>query len=68
MNVQEVKKAILGLSREEIAELEAWLAIQEEREAGEWDAQIERDIHAGKLDDLAAQARGDIAAGRTFSL
>jgi len=68
MSVQEVKEAILTLSREEIAELEAWLAIQEEREAQQWDAQIERDIHAGKLDDLASQVRADIAGGRTFPL
>ncbi len=68
MTVQEVKDAILGLSREEMAELEAWLGVQEEEASRKWDAQIERDINAGKLDGLAAQVRADIAAGRTRPL
>ena len=34
----------------------------------EWDEQVESDLKAGRLDGLLAEARADIAAGRTRSL
>ena len=34
----------------------------------DWDGQIETDLSAGKLDGLLAEARADIAEGRTHSL
>ncbi len=57
-----IQKAISELSAEELTKLRAFL---DELEADLWDAQIERDAKAGKLDKLAAQARADYKAGRT---
>ena len=34
----------------------------------DWDQQIESDLRSGGLDELLAEARADIAAGRTRSL
>lgn len=68
MTVQEVKDAIARLSREEVAELEVWLSLEQESQARAWDEQIEGDIEDGKLDHPAAQVRADIAAGRTRPL
>ena len=60
--LEDIEKAIAELSQEEVAKLRAFL---DEFEADLWDAQIERDAKAGKLEKLAAQARADYKAGRT---
>jgi len=52
-NLREIQEAIQALSAAEQAELRQWFA---EFDAVEWDAQIERDAKAGKLDGLAAEA------------
>jgi len=36
--------------------------------ADAWDAEIEEDVNAGRLDHLIARAEADITAGRTKSL
>jgi len=64
-SVSEIQAEIEKLSREEQLELERWFA---EMQADAWDAQIEEDIKAGRLDHLIAQAEADIAAGRTRPL
>ena len=63
--VPEIQAAIEKLSPTEKLELEKWFA---EAQADAWDAQIEADIKAGRLDHLIAQAESDIAAGRTRPL
>lgn len=63
--VPEIQAAIEKLSPAEKLKLEKWFA---EFQADAWDAQIEEDIKAGKLDHLIAQAEADIAAGRTRPL
>ena len=63
--VTEIQAAIEKLSPSERIELERWFA---ELRADAWDAQIEEDIKAGRLDHLIAQAEADIAAGRTRPL
>ncbi len=63
--IAEIQTEITKLSQPERRELADWLA---EIEADAWDAQIEEDIKAGRLDDLIAQAEADIAAGRTKPL
>ncbi len=68
MSMQEVKEAISSFSPNELEELGRWLEMQKEMRANRWDEQIERDIEAGKLNDLAAGVRADIAAGRTRPL
>lgn len=63
--VAELQAEIVRLSAADRRELARWFA---EIEADAWDAQIEDDIRAGRLDHLIAQAEADIAAGRTRPL
>lgn len=63
--VTEIQDAITKLPEGEQRQLSRWLA---ELFADAWDAQIEDDIRAGRLDHLIAQAENDIAAGRTKPL
>jgi hypothetical protein len=65
MSVEELEKAITKLSREDRAKL---LALLEEMDAAEVDAQIEHDIESGKFDELADQALANHAAGKTRPL
>jgi hypothetical protein len=60
--LEDIQKAATELSDEERAKLRAWL---DELDEQAWDAQIERDAKAGKLDKLAAKALADYKAGRT---
>ncbi len=59
--VQEITSAIAKLPKDQVAEIRAWL---EERAEAEWDAQIEQDSRAGRLDNLIEDRR----AGRTKPL
>ena len=61
----EIQLEIEKLSPAEQRKLAQWFA---EVQADAWDAQIEEDINAGRLDHLIAQAEADIAAGRTKPL
>ncbi|MGA9796892.1 MAG: hypothetical protein WBQ17_15310 [Rhizomicrobium sp.] len=65
MSVEELEKAITKLSSKERARL---LHLLEEMDATEVDANLERDIKAGKFDNLADQALADHAAGKTKRL
>ena len=62
---QEIEAALHRLPTEERWELlhrfseELWT---------DWDRQIEADSASGRLDDILAEARRDIAAGKTRSL
>jgi len=64
-SVSEIQAEIKKLSSADQRRLADWL---EEMQADAWDAQIEEDIKAGRLDHLIAQAEADIAAGRTKPL
>ncbi len=64
-SVSEIQAEIEKLSAADQRRLADWL---EEMQADAWDAQIEEDIKAGRLDHLIAQAEADIAAGRTKPL
>ncbi|MEQ1672727.1 MAG: hypothetical protein ABL893_17890 [Hyphomicrobium sp.] len=59
--LEAIEKAIAELSTEEIAKLRAFL---DELEADLWDAQIERDVASGKLDQLAERAMENYRAGK----
>jgi hypothetical protein len=63
--VEAVTTVISKLSAEEIAQIRAWLA---EREEAEWDAQIERDERAGRLNALADRALAQHQGGQTRPL
>jgi hypothetical protein len=64
-NVQSIEKAVALLPIIELAEFRKWFA---EFDSKAWDRQIERDAAAGKLDELAAEALADYAAGSARSL
>ena len=63
--LEDIQKAATELSDEERAKLRAWL---DELDEQAWDAQIERDAKAGKLDKLEARARANLKAGRVRDL
>ena len=63
--LETIQKAVKELSAEELAKLRAFL---DELEAELWDAQIERDAAAGKLDKLIAEAIAEDEAGETQEL
>ena len=59
--IDELAKAVEALSDEELAAFRTWFA---QFDAAAWDAQIEADVRAGKLDALADEAIDDLAAGK----
>jgi hypothetical protein len=63
--VEKIETEIQSLSSEEIATLRRWFM---EFDAAAWDQQIESDIHASRLDQLADQALADHRAGRSREL
>ena len=63
--VDKIEQEVQALSPEELAQFRAWF-LEYDWEA--WDRQIERDSQSGRLDDLAAKALRDHAAGKTTPL
>lgn len=63
--LEEIETAITKLPPDEVAKLRAWF---DEFASQQWDAQIERDAKAGKLDRIAEKAREDHKAGRSRPL
>ena len=59
--IEDIEKAVEQLSAEELAKFRAWF---EEFDARLFDAKIERDAKAGKLDQMMADARANHDAGR----
>ena len=56
--VEEIERAIEKLSPEELLEIRAWM----------WDRDIERDVHAGRLDRLAEEALNEYRSGKAKRL
>lgn len=65
MSIQEIEKAITDLPPEELSRFRAWFL---EFDAQVWDREIEEDVAAGRLDDLAEEALADFRAGRARPL
>ena len=63
--VKEIESAIAQLSAEELAAFRAWFA---EFDATQWDAELEDDVSAGRLDALAEEAVDDLLHGRSTEL
>ena len=63
--VESLQQQIQELSAEELAALRDWFL---EVDWKRWDAQLERDIRVGRLDDLADRALRDHAPGKTAPL
>jgi hypothetical protein len=62
---EDIEKAIEQLAPRELAQFRAWF---EAFDAEQFDAAIERDIRAGKLDSHADEALADHRAGRSREL
>ena len=60
--IEKIEQEIQALSPEELAQFRAWFL---EYDWAIWDRQIECDAEAGRLDDLAARALRDHAAGKS---
>lgn len=58
--VEHIERQIRKLSASEFSELRDWV-LQQDWAA--WDAKIESDVRAGKLEKLIAEAKSDYAAG-----
>jgi hypothetical protein len=63
--VERLEQEIQALSPDEFAQLRAWFL---EYDWAAWDRQIERDVLAGRLDELADKALRDHAADKTTPL
>ncbi len=63
--VEELEQAVRELSPEQLAEFRRWFA---EFDARLWDAELETDVAAGRLDALADEALADFRQGRTTPL
>ncbi len=63
--VAEIKEAIIQLPPDELRELRAWY---EQADAQQWDEQLEADVAAGRLDDLAEEALRAFRNGKTTEL
>ncbi len=63
--VEEITAAIAELPPDQVSQIREWL---NERVEAEWDAQIEQDERAGRLNALADRALAEFRAGRTRPL
>jgi len=63
--VEKIEQEVQALSPAELAEFRTWFL---EYDWAAWDRQLERDVQAGRLDDLAEKALRDHAAGKTTPL
>ena len=63
--LETVERAVSRLSPEELARFRQWFA---EYDGAVWDAQIEADAAAGKLDALAQEALEEYEAGKATEI
>ena len=63
--IEKIEQEVQALSPDELAQFRAWFL---EYDWAAWDHQIERDAQAGCLDEIAAKALRDHAAGKTTPL
>ena len=63
--LEKIEREIEALAPDELARFRRWFA---EYDAANWDAQIEADARAGRLDAMAEKALADHRAGRTRPL
>ncbi len=63
--VEKIEQDVQALSPDELAQFRVWFL---EYDWAAWDRQVERDVQAGRLDDLAEKAIRDHVAGKTTPL
>jgi hypothetical protein len=61
MDIKEIESAIAQLPPSQLAEFARWF---EEFQTRAWDAQLEQDVRAGRLDTLLREAEQDFEQGR----
>ena len=61
MGIEEIESAIARLPPSELAELAKWF---EEFQARAWDARLEHDVKAGRLDALIDEAEQEFERGQ----
>ena len=59
--LERIEKDVKDLSEEDLAKFRSWFL---DFDWQIWDAKIERDLDAGNLDRLIAEARADYEAGK----
>ncbi len=64
-SIKEIEKAVRKLSAEDLAAFRQWFM---RFDAQQWDRQFEKDVTAGRLDELADEALDDLRRGRCESL
>ena len=64
-NIEALEQAIQQLPRQDLAQFRRWF-VQFDESA--WDAQMEADAAAGKLDALAAEALAEYRSGKAREL
>jgi hypothetical protein len=63
--VEKLEEQVKAISADELAQFRAWFV---EFDWATWDAQLERDVTAGRLDALGEKALADHAARKTKPL
>jgi hypothetical protein len=63
--LETLEQEVAQLRPADLAEFRRWFA---EFDAAAWDAQIEADAGAGKLDSLAAEALAEYKAGKALEI
>lgn len=63
--LEQIEESIASLSDDELRRLSAWF---DELRWQRWDRQLDDDVAAGRLDRLVADAKAEIAAGKTRPL
>lgn len=63
--LEKIEKSVAALSDEELKSFAEWF---DELRWQRWDRQLEEDKRTGRLDDLVAEARAAVAAGKTTPL
>ena len=63
--LEQIEKSVKDLSEEDLAKFRSWFL---DFDWQVWDVKIERDLDAGKLDRLIAEARADYEAGKAREL
>jgi len=63
--VESIERAVEGLPPDELAEFRRWFAAFD---AAAWDAPMQADASAGKLDAMAAEAVAEYRAGKATEI
>lgn len=62
--VERLEEAVKALDADELAAFRAWF---DEYDWAMWDQQLDREVRAGRFNDLADEALRDLASGRNKS-